>query len=178
MNPGELETLLHLMESVQSKVVVEIGVNSGRNPMAAFRNVSTITHYVGIDVPPGTHLPLKAQAKEVPDYPGHLAAGDSRLEVIVSERGSMDLEPEDLPVCDLCFIDGDHSRDAVLSDYALAKQIVRPGGLIVFHDDNGRTVVDVTATLNELCDRGSEIVHVRNTWLSFERVEHGGNNPV
>ena len=39
----------------------------------------------------------------------------------------------DAPV-DLLFIDGDHSYEGVAADYRLYRPLVRPGGLIVFHD--------------------------------------------
>ncbi len=86
------------------------------------------------------------------------------------ERGTLDLTAEDLPACDVVFIDGDHSVSAVLHDYALAKAIVRPGGIIVFHDDNGLPVVDVSLVLDSLCAGGADIQHVAGTWLAFERV--------
>lgn len=39
----------------------------------------------------------------------------------------------DRPV-DFLFIDGDHTENGVLQDYMMYKDLVRPGGLIAFHD--------------------------------------------
>lgn len=47
---------------------------------------------------------------------------------------------------------------------------MRSGGIIVFHDDNGLDVVDVSRVLDDLHASGSDIQHVAGTWLAFERV--------
>jgi predicted O-methyltransferase YrrM len=168
-NPGELETLLHLFETVRPKVIIEFGVNTGRNAVAALRNLPGLERYVGIDVTQDyrTHMPV--QRGEIPARPGELALHDPRFELIVRPRGSFELTPADLPEADAIFIDADHSRLGVMNDYALARARVRPGGIVIFHDDNGLPVVEVTQTLNELCAEGADIQHVAGTWLAFQR---------
>lgn len=148
--------------------MVEFGCNNGRTAAAVLRNVETVERYVGVDVPAGYRFACKVQAKEVPSAPGGLAVGDPRFSLILRDRGTFDLVAEDLPSCDVVFIDGDHSRSAVLNDRNLARAIVRPGGLIIYHDDNGLEVVDVSATLDDLAEDGAGIVHVSGTWLAVE----------
>ena len=169
-HPGELEVLLHLFESVKPKVIVEYGVNTGRNAAAALRNIEGLEKYVGIDVTRDYKTLMPVQRREIPAVPGQLVLGDPRFELIVRQRGSFDLTPADLPQCDAAFIDADHSRLGVLNDYKLAKATVRKGGIIIFHDDNCLPVVQVTQTLNELCDGGADIKHVAGTWIAMERV--------
>lgn len=168
-NPGELDALLHLMESVSPAIVVEFGVNAGRTPAAILRNLPSVQRYIGIDVEPGYQTIMPVQRREIPDDPGHLARHDPRFELLLRPRGSFDLKPEDLPTADAFFIDADHSRQGVLNDYALSLKCVRPGGIIIFHDDNCLPVVEVTQTLNELCDKGAEIRHISDTWIAYER---------
>ncbi|HEY8355165.1 MAG TPA: class I SAM-dependent methyltransferase [Methylophilaceae bacterium] len=167
-NPGELETLLHLYEMVRPRVIVEFGVNAGRNPAAALRNIPSIERYIGVDVPPGYVPRMTCQRKEIPTQPGHLATHDPRFELILKPRGTFDLSPDDLPEACAVFIDADHSRVGVENDYALAKAIVRKGGVIVFHDDNCLPQVEVTQTINDICASGADIKHVHGTWLAFE----------
>lgn len=169
-NPGELERMLHLIESVEPQVVIEFGVNTGRNAVAALRNIATIEKYVGIDVTPDYQTIMRCQRKEIPAKPGELALGDPRFELIVRPKGSFELNAEDLPMCDAVFIDADHSRKGVLNDRDLALRIVRQGGIIIYHDDNCMPVVEVTQTLNDLCKAGADIKHVADTWIAFERV--------
>ncbi|WP_313387583.1 class I SAM-dependent methyltransferase [Achromobacter aegrifaciens] len=168
-NPGELAVLLHLFESVSPRVVIEFGVNAGRTPVAVLRNLPTVSRYVGVDVLPGYQTLMPVQRNEVPKLPGGLVKDDPRFELVLRERGSFDLAVADLPRADAIFIDADHSREGVMNDYRLARALVRPGGIIAFHDDNCRQEVQVTETLNELCASGAQIVHVHNTWISYER---------
>lgn len=167
-NKGEIEVLLSLIDSVNAETVIEFGVNNGRTPLAVLRNIPSVKKYVGIDVE-STYKPLMhVQRNEVPTVPGELVLDDPRFELIVKPNGSFDLSESDLPQADVAFIDADHSRAGVLNDYALASKVVRTGGLIIFHDDNCLPVVEVTQTLNELCDQGHEIIHIEGTWLSYE----------
>lgn len=176
VHAGELETLIWLIASVKPRCVVEFGANSGRTAKAILRNVPGIERYFGIDVPRGYVTEKQVQRLEVPERPGELAMDDPRFRLVLAGRGSHDLAPDDLPPCDAIFIDGDHSARGVRRDYALAKSRVRPGGIIIFHDDNGRDTVDVSRVLDELADAGAVIQHVAGTWLAFERVVdgHGG----
>lgn len=168
-NPGELAVLLHLFESVSPRVVIEFGVNAGRTPAAVLRNLATVGRYVGVDVLPGYKTVMPVQRNEVPKRPGILVEDNPRFELVLRARGSFDLAAADLPPADAIFIDADHSREGVMNDYGLARALVRPGGIIVFHDDNCRREVQVTETLNELCSAGAQIVHVKDTWISYER---------
>lgn len=153
-----------------ARTVVEFGCNNGRTAAAVLRNVQTVERYIGVDVPVGYVTPCKVQRREVPDVPGELALVDPRFELILRERGTFDLTADDLPACDVVFIDGDHSESAVLNDRSLAQRIVRPGGLIVYHDDNGLRTVDVSRVLDDLHERGADIQHVAGTWLAYEEV--------
>lgn len=70
-----------------------------------------------------------------------------------------------LPEFDLAFIDGDHSKEAVESDIAKCLEVLKPDGLIAFHDyrlkpNEGGDGWDegVTAAVNELIENGGEIV--------------------
>jgi predicted O-methyltransferase YrrM len=170
MGNGELEVLIALVASVEPKAVLEIGVNAGRTAKAILANVPGIEKYMGIDVPPGYVTAREVQRKEVPEKPGHLASGDERFELLLRPRGSMDLSKKAFPgLFDAVFIDGDHGFEVVLHDTLLARQIVRPGGIIIWHDYHGQDTVDVRKVLERFHANGSDIRHVEGTWLAFER---------
>src|SRR5690554_2386315 len=115
-NPGELEILLHLIDSVKAKTVIEFGVNNGRNPLAVLRNIGSVRRYIGIDVESGYRTLMPVQRREIPSVPGELVLDDERFELIVRPQGSFDLTHDDLPSADVAFIDADHSRRGVLND--------------------------------------------------------------
>ena len=170
LNQGELDVLVALARSVQPSVMVEVGVNEGRTACAMLRNLPTIDRYVGIDVPPGYVTSKAVQRAEIPARPGHLARSDSRFELILRPRGSLDLEPEDMPQCDVMFIDGDHGAEAVTHDSLLAWRCVRSGGIVIWHDYHDRGTVDVKPVLESFAACGHDIKHVAGTWIAFERV--------
>jgi predicted O-methyltransferase YrrM len=171
MNPNELETLVALLRSVDNlRCMIEFGVNEGRTAKAILREIPGIKSYFGVDVV-ADYIPSKAvQRNEVPAQPGHMAAGDGRFSLIVRPRGSLDLTARELPVAGAVFIDGDHGREAVMHDTALARSIVRPGGIIIWHDYHNLGTVDVRDVLDEFHDGGMLLSHVENTWLAFHRV--------
>lgn len=174
-NPGELEALIGLIRSARGhSVIVEFGVNEGRTAEAILQSLPLCQRYIGIDVFQG-YVPVKPhQLKEVPARPGHICLHDPRFMLILRKRGSHDLAPSDFADCDadVAFIDGDHSRAGVLHDTAIARSIVRPGGLIIWHDYNDEGRCDVREVLHEFRNQGRTIVAVENTWLAFERVNH------
>lgn len=170
MNESELETLIALARSVKPRAVLEFGVNAGRTAKALLDNVPGIETYQGIDVPPNYICSKAVQRREVPQRPGELAEVDPRFQLILSPRGSLDLSPADLKPCDVAFIDGDHGREAVLHDTQLARALVRPGGIIIWHDYHDLSVVDVREVLHELHAAGAAIFHVQGTWIAYERV--------
>ena len=175
MHPGELEVLIALIASVEPKSVIEIGVNAGRTAKAILANVPGIARYVGVDVKPGYVPSCAAQRGEVPARPGELCAGDRRFDLVLRERGSLDLAPADVSrLCltgwaDAFFIDGDHGAVAVAHDTRLARACVRPGGIIIWHDYHELGTVDVKGVLDDLAFCGAALQHVEGTWLVFER---------
>jgi predicted O-methyltransferase YrrM len=170
MNPGELEVLIALLRPHRPRHVIEFGVNVGRTAKAILANVPGIERYTGIDVP-ADYVPEKpVQRGEVPTAPGDLVNGDPRFALIIRPRGSHDLTPAELEPADAAFIDGDHSRAGVLNDTALARAVLRPGGMIIWHDYHDRGTVDVREVLDEMFRDGEPIARVERTWLAFQQL--------
>jgi predicted O-methyltransferase YrrM len=163
----ETAVLVHMVRSVEPKVMIEIGCQRGVTARNILDNVPSIESYVGIDVEP-EHMPtLSGQRSEVPSKAGIEAMADPRFDLIKPPRGSADLTAADFGAkCDVVFIDGDHSTSVVLHDSMLARDLVRPGGLIIWHDYTNSTV-EVTAVLDQLHKDGWPIVHIEGTWLAF-----------
>jgi predicted O-methyltransferase YrrM len=172
VNDGELETLIALVRSVSPRHVIEFGVNVGRTAKAILANVEGIERYTGIDVPFGYVQSLPVQRDSAVPNPGEMVLSDPRFHLIIRPRGSLDLTAADLAPCDAAFIDGDHSREGVAHDAALARALVWPGGIIVYHDYHDLGSVDVKDVLDEMHRAGDVIYRVENTWLAFERKSY------
>lgn len=170
MNPGELEVLVALVRSVSPRAVIEFGCNEGRTAAALLREIPSIARYQGIDVLPGYVTAKPVQRREIAERPAWMVIDDPRFDLILRRRGSLDLTVGDLWPCDACFIDGDHGREAVLHDTSLARRLVRPGGIIVWHDYHDLGTVDVREVLDERAANGAPLTHVEDTWFVFERI--------
>lgn len=176
MNANEREVIIALLRSVKPKRVVEIGCNVGGTSLAILRNVPTIEAYIGIDVLPGYVTDRPVQRNEVPQDPGSLVKDDPRFRMMLRERGSFDVWAEELFECsngepyDAVFVDGDHGREGVLNDRQLARKVVRPGGIIIFHDYHQLGTVDVKVVLDQAHAAGAPLVHVAGTWVAYERT--------
>ena len=167
LNTGEMEIIAGLLHAADVKSMLEIGCRDGRTARVLLHNVPSLHRYVGVDVPMSYEPALSHQRSEMVPDPGGLVVDDARFELVIRERGSLDLTPRDFHErFDAAFIDGDHSEAAVYSDSWLAATVVRPGGLIIWHDYfNG--AVGVTTALNRLAAENWNIRHVETTWLAY-----------
>lgn len=80
-NPGELEVFLDLIAERKPKIIVEFGVNRGRNAAAVLRNFKFVKRYIGIDVTPDYVPAMRCQRGEVPKRPGELAEHDASVAI-------------------------------------------------------------------------------------------------
>jgi len=167
LQPGEMEALVALVRSIKAESMVEFGCRNGRTARVLLHNVATLNRYIGVDVPWGYRPGLPQQRAEMVMRPGWLMRKDPRFELVLPDRGTLDLEPQDFQPVDAVFIDGDHSQRVVAHDSRLAQAIVRPGGLVVWHDYLNQDVNDVTLVIDELIGNGWPIRVVTGTWLAF-----------
>ena len=74
-------------------------------------------------------------------------------------------EPVDLEgiPCDVVFVDGSHGYSYVVSDSGKALRMVRPGGLVLWHDYSPESA-GVFRALNELARR-VPLTHIQGTTL-------------
>ena len=91
---------------------------------------------VSVDLPPeerfsgGLKVEIDLEGMKKPGQTVHAVSGSSHDPVILDRvktifAGSL---------IDVLFIDGDHSYDGVRQDYEMYRSLVRPGGIIAFHD--------------------------------------------
>lgn len=133
----EIRALSELVARRQPKCVIEIGTNNGGTlflwTQLAHKNATVIS----VDLPGGAfgggyptwRIPLyNAFRRENQSL--YLIRGDSH-ELATRERVLQHLG--ELKV-DFLFIDGDHTYEGVKHDFELFSPLVRPGGIIAFHD--------------------------------------------
>lgn len=165
LNADECAVLVALLRRVRPRVMVEIGIASGLTARRVLEHVPSIEKYYGVDVPSDFVTTLRCQQSEVQHKPGRWATHDPRFRLVLRPQGSLDVADQ-LEPADAFFIDGDHSRNAVLHDSKTAGGLIRPGGIIVWHDYTNPHV-EVTQALDELHAAGWPLTHVQGTWLAF-----------
>jgi predicted O-methyltransferase YrrM len=112
--PLELTRFLEFLVEFGPQVMVEIGSHTGGTLWAWRQVVPTV---IGIDLHPNF-------------YDDSVIVGDSHsmktVLALTKRLGGRAI--------DCLFIDGDHSYNGVRQDYIMYAPLVRPGGLIAFHD--------------------------------------------
>jgi predicted O-methyltransferase YrrM len=133
----EIEPVLRLVYSLQVRTVLEIGTFNGGTLFLWTRVAAEDAEIISLDLPGGRFgggYPVWRRPFyrdfALPQQRIHLLQSDSHdpksLDRVKALLGSRRL--------DLLMIDGDHSYVGVKRDFEMYGSLVRPGGLIVFHD--------------------------------------------
>jgi cephalosporin hydroxylase len=120
----ELAGFLAMLADFHPEVVVEIGSDAG-GTLWAWQQIGA-RRVIGVDQPKqafSTGKDLDAHGSEVVYGDSHDPETLHRLEKL------LDGDP-----VDMLFIDGDHSYDGVLADWTMYHPLIRPGGIVAFHD--------------------------------------------
>jgi predicted O-methyltransferase YrrM len=133
----EFRQLLENVAEIRPRRMLEIGTANGGSLFAFMRVCAPDAHVISVDLPHGKFgggYPIW----KVPIYKSFGERGQ-RLDLLRGDSHS----PETLAsvksllggeTLDFLFIDGDHSYEGVRHDFESYRSLVRPGGLIAFHD--------------------------------------------
>lgn len=135
--PEEIEGLYRMVVDLEPRRVLEIGTAKGGTLYLWCQAATDDATIVSIDLPSGKfgggYDPPRADLYNAfarADQKLHLLRGDShKPETHETIRGLFDGQP-----IDFAFIDGDHLYPGVKADFIEYGKMVRPGGLIAFHD--------------------------------------------
>jgi predicted O-methyltransferase YrrM len=127
---SEIEVLLELARAERPRRVLEIGTANGGTLYLLAWASSPEAHVLSVDICDYDRLQRRLFMSS--------AQGRRRVEVMRADShlgSTRDAVAQffDGPI-DLLFIDGDHSAAGVRRDYELYAPLLRPGGLIAFHD--------------------------------------------
>lgn len=125
---GEFAGLIRLVSEHELSVVLEIGTYEGGTYWAWCRLATANANLVSIDFPENDEFSSRLRSYPRPSQSQTLIRADSHdpqtVRSVDGLRGSVDL----------LFLDGDHSYEGVRSDFENYAALVKPGGLIAFHD--------------------------------------------
>ncbi len=133
----EIVPLLHEVRAMEPRAVVEVGTSGGGTLLLWSRIAHPEATIVTIDLPGGDfgggssylRVPLLRRCG-LPGQKVHLIRADShRPATLELTKAYLEGQP-----VDFLFIDADHTEAGVRADFANYSPLVRPGGLIAFHD--------------------------------------------
>lgn len=128
--PSEIHALAHVVKETKPKVALEIGTAAGGtlfiwSQLVSQRVISCDLEDMQAKRELYRHFPPGGSNCRVT-----LLSGDSHAPAF-RQRVEQSLDGEDV---DFLFIDGDHSEEGVTADFVDYRHLVRPGGIIAFHD--------------------------------------------
>lgn len=123
--PEELAEFIALVEPLKPNVIVEIGSYAGGTLSVWTTLAETV---FAVDLPPTGIYAATGTAQQ--PHGARMVFGDSHDPLT---RDTLRAALNGRPV-DVLFIDGDHTYPGVKADWEMYGPLVRPGGLIGFHD--------------------------------------------
>lgn len=132
----ELISLSAIVRHLQPKTIFEFGTFDGRTTLHLAANGPSDCRVITMDVAAGAFdfgndskfCEPTSVGRWFRDHP--LSTG---IEMLTTDAGSFDFAPYQGEI-DMIFIDADHTEHAVRRDSAAAFEMLRPGGVVVWHD--------------------------------------------
>lgn len=164
-----------------SRTLFEFGTCTGKTAYLWARNAPKDARVVTLTLAPGELTDYRTEAdddtKDVSyalresAYSQFMYSGtdvEHKVEQLFGDSKTVDVSAW-AGQCDLVFVDGSHAYSYVVSDSNKALELVRPGGLVLWHDYNGpRHSPGVFRALNELAER-LPLVRIKGTALAAYR---------
>ncbi len=136
---SELKRLAERVAALAPHVIVEIGTRDGGTLLPWSQVSDSLELLVSLDLPGGIHGGgyTVQRAKLYRLFTSNRPACQLELLRVDSQSEASKAKLVEMlngRAIDFLFIDGDHRYPGVKKDYALYEPLVRPGGLIAFHD--------------------------------------------
>jgi cephalosporin hydroxylase len=136
--PGELRQLVQFVQSREkAKTVLEVGTARGGTLWMWCQLADPHAFVISVDLPGGAF----GGGYDVEDVPRLMKSTIEQQKLQLFRGDSHD--PNMLKACelvlegrkvDILFLDGDHTYEGVKQDWETYSPLVRPGGIVVFHD--------------------------------------------
>lgn len=161
--PAEVRCLARLIKACDAKTVLEIGTQAGMTTCYLSKNLPPDGVLYTIDISKDMHAAAEVVDGQRPEILDREQVGwyyrargcDSVVQIIGDSRyfGYREVGIREIG---LCFIDGNHTLDAVYLDVMNVLQYMREGCCLVWHDFEGVSSadVDVKGALSKLLSDG------------------------
>ena len=163
---SDVEAWMLAVLAKRAHQMFEFGTCTGKTSYLWARNSPADARITTLTLAPVDRTSYRAESGDAPEdtanalsesghttflYSGTPSA--QKIEQLFGDSKTFDVTPW-AGRCDLVFVDGSHAYSYVMSDSAKALELVRPGGLVVWHDYAGPGhSPGVYRALNELLER-------------------------
>jgi cephalosporin hydroxylase len=142
--PSEIKQLLRLVADLRPRTILEVGTYKGGTFFMYARVAEPDALLISLDLPPG-RMEAPTGGFDVGYTPWQarlfrsFAREQQRIELVQADSHDPKTAGQIRGLLagravDFLFIDGDHSYPGVKADYEMYSPLVRPGGVIAFHD--------------------------------------------
>jgi predicted O-methyltransferase YrrM len=177
ISAGELAVMCQLVKDRKPKTILEIGTFDGRTAVNLAHFSPDDAHVYTLDLPKNEMSKAKFGIEEGDskyvdkDAVGERLARNAResgkITQLYGDSAAFDFTPY-FGKIDFVFVDGSHSVPYARNDSEIALRLVRPGGIILWHDYG--VWKGVTKVLNAYYSndpRFRDIKHIKGTSLAF-----------
>jgi predicted O-methyltransferase YrrM len=173
----ELACVLMAMRSVKARKVLEIGTFNGNTALNIAANLEDDGVLVTVDLPiePPEKLALGLEQDRERNVTDRNAVGiqfrdrpeAKRIRQVLGDSAKLDFGTLGGPF-DLAFIDGCHAYNYVKSDTEKVLEVMRPGGLVLWHDYS--MIESVARAVDEYRGRVDRLVAIEGTRIALGYV--------
>ena len=179
---SDYETWILCVLARRATAMFEFGTCTGKTAYLWARNIPAGGRVVTLTLSPdsikdyvnaaGDDAAAVRHALEESHFTRYIYTGtdvESRITQLYGDSKALDDGPH-TGLYDVIFVDGSHALSYVYSDTEKALRMVKPGGVILWHDYTGpRGSPDVYTALNEMGAR-LHLRHIKGTTLVFHRA--------
>ena len=172
MPENELIVLATICKVLQPQRVFEFGTFTGASTLAIASNSAENVQVHTLDIPPenrkthrtgvGSDIPFEFEIGEA--FKG--TEWEKQIEVITCDAKQLDVTPFQNQM-DLVFVDADHTYSFVKNDTEKALEMIKPGGVILWHDyrwdELSPECAGVTRLVNEFHETNGECHEIQGT---------------
>jgi predicted O-methyltransferase YrrM len=180
---SDFETWILCVLARRSTAMFEFGTCTGKTAYLWARNIPAGGRVVTLTLSPdsikeylnvaGDDDEAARYALEESRFTRYLYTGtdvESRITQLYGDSKAFDDGPHRRQY-DVIFVDGSHALSYIYNDTEKALRMVKPGGVILWHDYAGpHRSPDVHRALNEMAARLNNLRHIKGTTLVFHRA--------
>ena len=168
----ELIVILEIAKYTNANKIIEVGTFNGNTAMNFALNVSASGKVVTLDLPPEgpDRLSKKKGRGVLAEFNKCQNFDDLHRKKITQVYGdSAKIDWTSLGGSfDLAFIDGDHSSHYVLSDTRNILSVLKPDGIVIWHDYEYKSVSSI---IDKAVERGQSCYWIKGTRLAVARFK-------